>query len=721
MRPYFSLLTVCALTFLAACEGPAGPAGADGADGADGMEGAMGPAGPTGAAGDDGADGADGAEGPQGQPGTTGLSPSMWWISNNGADNRGTVTLRNEVWSSLHTTTTESNEGVFFDASNNLVHAGDASGAVGIRTMCTTPVGAAAFTDGRDRLLAGSTTGMTNPKGLVVSHRHGVYFVADTGASALHVFGAQAAGDAAPLFSLALTASAWDLAYDEASDRAYLALTNGTVGVIDNLMDRRGEASIDRIITPSSNGVSIGVNLHGIAYDADHDALVVTDVGAANAAASADFASDGAIYVLENASTASGSVMPMREIRGPNSALGNPVDLVMDGDDARVAEKAQGKLLVFRDVFSGMSGDAFPEVSVDTQAPESLARQPDPLMTTNASDIIDPTTGTRGVYITSNPADAGDSSDEGQIWLASRTLLSAQMGFQVIDNSLDTDDDIGLTSAENITLGSDGTAYMTFDAPSGGSGVAVIGSIGHRSMGTYTSKWDRTIAGANTGIINPKGLEVVDELGLLLVADIGTDGATASVRVFGSCASGDVAPLAVVDTDGARPWDLHHDLWTDTLWLANTNGTVGVYDHFSQTLGANGPSRVITPFDDGEQISVNLHSVRYDVVTDSLILADVGAAGSDTDGQLFVIPFAGWADGETQVERIVGGFGSGLGNPVDIAFDGRDLYVAEKANNAVFLYRDFLYAPVGDSIFDTLEPDVVLDATAPESVVIAPL
>lgn len=688
-------------------DGMNGTDGVDGADGQDGTAGAAGPAGADGADGADGTDGMDGADGMDGQDGadgSPGFQASLWWVANNGSSNAGTVTLRNQDFSALETAGTGANEGVVFDDAGHLVQAGDAAGAVSLRTVCA-PSDGSMFDPASDRSIAGPATTLVNPKGIAFAPRAGVVIVADVGDAGLKVFGGAAAGDVAPIAVTTLTTSAWDLAYDEIRDRAYLALTNGTVGVIDGYAANGWTGTIDRVITPVDGaGAAIGTNLHGIAYHAASDTLVVTDVGAANAAASADFARDGSIYVIGSASTADGMVEPIRTIEGASTLLGNPVDLVLDGTDARIAEKAQGQLLVFRDVLRGASGDIAPDLAVASTAPESLVELPAPSTVLNPTDIVDPSTPVLGVFVTQNPGDT-TSPSAGQITRLSRNLASSTPGF-----------DVDVPSAENLTFGIDGTAYVSFDDGATTGGIAVIGQMPGRPAGVRDAQYDRVITGPNTGLISPKGLEIVDSLDILLVADFGMDAATSAVRVFSACASGDASPLLELDLGAARVWDLDHDLASDTLYLALTNGNVSVYENFSVRLGAGGPDRLITPTLASMPASVNLHGVRYDASSDTLILADVGSAASATDGQLFVIAFASSADGMVEVEKAVGGLqSSNLGNPVDLAYDGADLYVVEKSNSAVHLYRDFLYTPGGD-----VAPDVIFPITAAESVVLAP-
>jgi hypothetical protein len=61
-----------------------------------------------------------------------------------------------------------------------------------------------------------------------------------------------------------------------------------------------------------------------------------------------------------------------------------------------------------------------------------------------------------------------------------------------------------------------------------------------------------------------------------------------------------------------------------------------------------------------------------------------------TDGAIFVIAGADAADGDVAVQAAIRGDQTKLGNPVDIAFDGVNLYVAEKANSLIQRYDGVL-------------------------------
>ena len=84
------------------------------------------------------------------------------------------------------------------------------------------------------------------------------------------------------------------------------------------------------------------VRTHGITYDADTDVMFLTDVGAASSA------DDGAFIVVSNyASAASDGIVSSSEqvrIEGPNTFLGNPVDIAWDasGGMIYIAERANG-------------------------------------------------------------------------------------------------------------------------------------------------------------------------------------------------------------------------------------------------------------------------------------------------------------------------------------------------------------------------------------------
>ena len=111
----------------------------------------------------------------------------------------------------------------------------------------------------------------------------------------------------------------------------------------------------------------------------------------------------------------------------------------------------------------------------------------------------------------------------------------------------------------------------------------------------------------------------------------------------------------------------------------------------------------------------NLHGIDFDPASGSLIVSDVGSAAVTDDGKIYVLPDAGMASGNVDVSRVIAGAATLLGNPVDIMFDGTDLYVAEKSNAAILRFDDLLSSAGGN-----VAPSESTGFVAPESVALIP-
>lgn len=306
------------------------------------------------------------------------------YVSNNGPDNAGQVDAFGESFASGSTFLVGNNEGVELDRFGDLYQAGSTESGPSIRAISqiyARPNGD--YDPERDREIKGTATRLVGPKGIEIAEAAGYLFVADNGElinnDNLKVFNTLNDGNVAPVATTDLPIKPWDLAYDEAGDRLFVALTDGTVAVFDRYVQGGfGRNGPDTLLTPVDRlGNKLSFNLHGIAYNANLDALVVTDVGIATTPDQPGFTSDGAIYVLHDVSDADGTIIPGRIIEGPGTLLGNPVDLVLNGTEARVAEKGGDKLLVIEDVFFGLNGDVAPTVAADATQPESLVLSPD--------------------------------------------------------------------------------------------------------------------------------------------------------------------------------------------------------------------------------------------------------------------------------------------------------------------------------------------------------
>ncbi len=615
------------------------------------------------------------------------------------------------------------NEGVELDRLGNLYHIGDVevgNGSVRIVSQIRNRDDDGAYSEQRDREIKGPNNGLNAPKGADLAQRAGYLIVADNGSSDLKVFGSAATGNVKPVATTKLDVAPWDVSYDERNDRLFVAQTDGTIAVFERYLDRFGRGGPNSVITPvDEGGDKISTNIHGIFYVADEDSLVVSDVG------DAMIGDDGSIYVFDldrrrGRRNGSDERQPERVIRGSATMLGNPVDLIVDGDEARVAEKARDLLLIFDDIFDGDSGNVAPDLMVDESKPESLVSEAADF-TPNSPDVTDVADAdVARVFAISNTPEAGrrggDRRDDGDEYVVGLEpdLSRSRAEFDTTDAT---------ANPENITFDLSGDAYVTFDdgmTPSQG-GVLVVNRLAYSRNGdTFNPSRDRTLMGDLTGLVAPKGLDVADALGVMMIADNG-DG---TIKVFSTQAGGDVAPLYVTDdlgSDARNVWDLDYDPATDRLFVAATDGTVLVYDDYADSMGAGGPDRVITPTDGRKQVSVNLHGVVHVAAADgysgeALILSDVGDAASNADGQLFTVADAATANGNVAVRARIGGKRSTLGNPVDVTFDGEDLYVAEKTKDTVLRFDDVLKRTGGQDA----RPDRSVGVDNPESVALAP-
>lgn len=658
--------------------------------------------------GDMGLQGEVGASGSNGQNGTNGISAfpsSNFLVASNGADNAGQVSLVDQNAATLKQINTGNNEGITLDPLNSLVQAGDlVQGS--IRTVCnaSTRSGGSMFNANIDRDITGANTGLVNPKGIHLAKAAGLIFIADFNGSRISIFGSAAAGDVEPLAETITSAQPWDLTYDEVNDRLFVALTDGTVAVYDNYVTTNFSDVPSRLITPSDEAQStISVNIHGIVYDRTTDKLILSDVGDAASA------TDGSLFVIGNASSANGNVSVERSISGPSSMLGNPVDIVLTGTDLRVAEKSNDAILVFSNIFSGASGDITPALVTPNVKPESLVQVSTSIMESDISDTWKSDVSLRGVAVSSNPGSAGTTT--GVIARFSSPLNSQLASF---NNSV---------SIESVSFDLSGDSYTTFDDSTTLTGGIIIGNrvATSRNEQSYNPARDRIITGANTGLISPKGIDVASKNGLVFVAE--NNETTPGILVFSSCATGNVNPLlTLTPANSARPWDVDYDVSTDRAFVALTNGTVAVFNEVSSKVmsgvtNISGEDQLITPAISGAAIQAptNIHGIDYDPASDSLIISDVGSATDATDGKLYVIPAAKNASGLSNVSVSIAGENTMLGNPVDVMYDGSNLYVAEKSNGLVMRFDNVLNSAGGN-----ITADASIAYTAPESVAIIP-
>ena len=156
-------------------------------------------------------------------------------VMHNGSDNAGQIDRLNAGLKVQGTFNADANEGIALDLLGNLYGANDSAGAPStlqvLHQLAERTDGSAAV-PALDRSIA--APGSMTLKGIAIAHQAGLVMAANTGGNSVQVYGTAAGGSATPLASTALSGNAWDLAYDEAADRLFLAMTNGTVIVVDD-------------------------------------------------------------------------------------------------------------------------------------------------------------------------------------------------------------------------------------------------------------------------------------------------------------------------------------------------------------------------------------------------------------------------------------------------------------------------------------------------------
>ena len=383
---------------------------------------------------------------------------------------------------------------------------------------------------------------------------------------------------------------------------------------------------------------------------------------------------------------------PSMEMTAPGEPLmGSELDVQVTDDGAVMINDAT---VVMADI---MATNGVVHVIDKVLIPAEIADMLMGDMMMEEDDMMDDMMMSGTVFGTLNPAD-----------LANDAIVTLAGDLSAVNNTLSGFE--GITNVQSLDIASDGTVYLSVDVAEGEGGIIIAdGLAASESMDMGMD--NAMIGGVDAaGIVAPKGIEVIESLDVVLIANFGAT----NIKGFSLDAVGDVDPTVFINdlgTSGGSVWDILYVEETDTLYAAGTAGDILAYDNFSTDMGAT-LSRTIAPSNaDLEKVTINLHGLAYDAPSDTLIVSDVGAADDATDGHIYAVPNVSSADGNTTVNLHILGPESMLGNPVDILWDGSGLYVAEKANSA-FLYFGNLLDMSG--MMDST-PTYVLEAANPES------
>lgn len=602
-------------------------------------------------------------------------------------------------------------------------------------------------------------------------------FTDDSELRGIHVYGSTAAAGTPPLVaSIPLGPVANGVMYLEDVDQLFVALATGRIAIYDDFIAEVefARAAVEADETPGStiladavvavrepaSGEEVGINPQGMAYHAPSDRLIVVDAGLLIDPAAPQSAADGQLFVIGEATAlveggfgTNAVADAVLSIPSGDNRLGDPVSVVLNGRDAVVADAGNDRVVVIEDVFA-LDGVSPPTVAqaIVVSAPTSLVLRPLDL-------VAQPSVDTLG---SDQAAVAGDAS-----FVLTTQFDSAnnQMRIQRLSRDLG---DLGMVPALNVPLTGDlqpaglaldvlGNVYAASfieaeqglfppldpDVP-GVTRLDVLNAAAKNRLspeGVSTQDFrDRTILAQETTaqVETPLGMTIVDEFGVALIADGGGAG-PAGIKVVSLCGVGGTLG-ANIPVEGNIPTGVDFDSRTGTLYVslaANaTNSSVGrfaIYQNFSSYLGSLiAGSQDNTPPNPSEVVSVvrndgfdtaaaaGYTAIEYIPGADVLVLATNTQGQEASVGGLHVIRSANLAppqllDGQTFVDAEITGDGTFLQNPVDLAFDGSNLFVAELGNGRVLSFADITETSGG-----SLAPQAERDAVGIRGVVPVP-
>lgn len=565
----------------------------------------------------------------------------------------------------------------------------------------STDSGTSTFSLAHDRRIRGFFTGFNQPRNVALAHSAGLLMVSDSGAGDIKVFGTAATGNVPPLFTTTPPAAPWDMAYDEASDRLFASLLDGTIAVFDDFVTARPPAP-DRVIVPTTDGAAQATtSLRGIALvpGSMGDRVVFTDVGVVGDDV------DGLVGAIDGAAAADGlttaTILP-----ASRSALRDPLDVVVTADGRlRVADIARNRVLVLAATSLDDPLPAGPvvEFSRVIDRPSAITVEPiEPVRSVGAvGDLEDPGAPLAGLVVTADPG-----ASNGMILLIDESLVGAS------ERALDFG-----APVRGVTIDSLGDAYVCTSASGTGSVGVVNRFVTQRGTGAdlaFDDSRDRLlqifpgIFVPEPSLEDPVDVDVDETRDIAIVSDPGFP----RVWAFGRTAGMSAEAFQFVDgglvAGTALPGGLDYESSDDRLFLAVSNGTIYVYDGFIGSPG-NLPDRVITPADSfgTVQISTSIRDVLYDATNDVLFATDLGAtSGTSDDGAIYVFEGASTAPGGLlAATRVITGAATGLDDPSDLAWNGSTLWVVDEANETISRFDNAL----------TLDGNVAPDATRAEA------
>lgn len=320
----------------------------------------------------------------------------------------------------------------------------------------------------------------------------------------------------------------------------------------------------------------------------------------------------------------------------------------------------------------------FIDTFIPPEAPPVLANVPDQSGIAGSAfslDLGNYVTTTNGDAILSYQIDSGVLPDglnlNAASGLISGTPMLAGRGASI---TVTVSDDDGESNSDTITFTiAPPTGTSPFDVMVGGYNASVSGFSQALNGNVAPS---RLLSGANTQLLHPMAMAYESEHGELFVGD--TDfSSNNAVRVYAADASGNEAPIRVLDTRfDRRPYAIAVDALHDELvvvgsscwpctWSRTANGAAATLR--SLTWGGNSPTQGNNPA-----------SVALDPANDLIFIGDLDFNNSATPNAGKVLVFPRLANGGASPARVIKGPTTriGLYSPY-VAFDPstRQLFV----------------------------------------------
>lgn len=258
------------------------------------------------------------------------------------------------------TTPISAADGIYYDANNDVVIQASRStnGLEGYTGISATAAGISTTVS----VNIVGTTDMSNPREVAVN---GDFFVVadsddvdgNTATADGRLFVYQRIGSAFTLRNtVTINFKVWGIIF-VGNDLWAIEDADNKLAVFNNFLSNNTDATVAASKSITIEGI---VRTHGLTYDSITDTMILTDIGLAS-----NTQDDGGFHIINNfnskfsATTNGGTLAVSEQIRvsGPNTLMGNPVDVAYDSETMTVfiaeAGNGGGRILAFNTIGSG--------------------------------------------------------------------------------------------------------------------------------------------------------------------------------------------------------------------------------------------------------------------------------------------------------------------------------------------------------------------------------